>query len=445
MTTEVDTPVGGKIFPKESEVLPDGIRVQIKSVSGDWESGVIGTKDNAFFTNVALREKKVNMFKLALFDKSGNKIPVDPDSFTITQGMSIAEPPLIRSIGVELEDGSFSKHLNKGASLPARITIKYLTTHTVRPGENEDILKIHVWEGESEIANRNRLIGTLKITGDKIKRTLPENSEIEITISVDQSRTVSAEAFCPLLDQKFTGIIMDKISPKIKPEDIAQDLEGEEERLENLKQEIQHTGDKSVEQRLSEGRVDEGIDEIKGDIEAARGGDPDAVEKADRELKELRQKLDSVEYLSHWPVTLKECNEVIDDCEDIVGKHGNDDDKDQLTGLKNEAEKAINNKDVKRLKKVTEEIINIRWAVLFREPSFWIAAFQEIKSGPSRFTNQRRAEELIEEGSGALQRQDLDSLKTIMVELWSLMLMPTEEQEEISKRVSDAGIRKYDS
>jgi len=441
MTTETDAAVGGRIFPaKDNEGLPDGMRVQINSVSGHWDSGMIETKENAFFTNVTLQAKTVNAFKIALFDKSGKAIQVEPDSFTITQGISVAEPPLIRSIGVELDDGSFSKHLKKGEALPARMPITYYTTRTVRPGENKDVLNIHVREGESDIANRNVHLGILKIQGEDIKKTLPENSELEIIISVDKSRAIAAEAFSVLLDQKFTGIIVDKLSPKIKPEHIAKDLEGEEERVRKLKQEIRRTSNKSVEQKLTEAKVNDAIGEIRGDIQAAYGGDPDAIGKAEHRLKDLKQNLDSVEYLSQWPITLKEYNEVINDCKDIVTKHGNNDDKDQLETLKSEAEKAINGKDTKRLKKIVEEIIHIRWAVLFRQPGFWIAAFQEIKRSPGRFTNQRRAEELIDEGSIALQRQDLDSLKSIMLELWSLM--PLEEQEKVGEKVSDAGIRK---
>lgn len=442
MTTEIDAAVGGKIFPsKEDETLPKGVRVQIISASGDWDSGLIETKDNAFFTNVTLREKKLNTFKLSLFDKFGNKIPIEPDSFTITQGISVAEPPLIRSIGVELEDGSFSKHLSKGISLPARSErIVYRTTKTVNPGEDENVINIHVWEGESNIADRNRHLATLKITGSEIKRTFPENSEIEIIVNVDQSRIVTAEAFSPLLDQKFSKILVDIISPKLEPEHIAKDLEGEEDRLKKIKHEVYLVNDKNIEQEFSDGEANEEIDEIRNDIQAAKGGDPDAVEKADRCLKGLKQRLDSIEYLLNWPITLKQYKEIISNCKDIVDKYGNDEDKDQLETLEKEAKKAIDNKDLKRLKTITEEILGIRWAVLFRQPGFWVSVFQEIKNDPGRFTNQRRAKELIEEGSIALQRQDLDSLKSIMLELWSLM--PSEEQEKVGDRVSDAGIRK---
>jgi len=442
MTTEIDPVVGGRFFAsKDENKLPEGMRVQINRASGDWESGMLEIKDNAFFTNVNLRENKVNNFTLALFDKKGNKVPVEPDSFTITQGISVAEPPLIRSIGVELENGAFSKHLNKSEPLPARSKpFTYHTTRTVRPGETEDVLKIHLWEGESDIADRNRHLGTLQIKGADVTRTLPENSEVEIIISVDQSRTVTAEAFIPLLDKKIGGIVTQKISPKLEPDHIKADLCGEEKRLNKIRQEIAQAKDKTIEHKLTEADVIKGIEEIRTDVRAAEGGDADAVEKADRNLKDLKQKLDSIENMAKWPVALKEYNEIISDCDEIVASYGNNDDKDQIASLKKEAEKAIESKDLSRITKLTEEIMSIRWAVLFRQPGFWVSAFQEVKKDPGSFTNKERAEELIDEGSAALQRQDLDSLKSIMFELWSLM--PRDEQEKISDRVSDAGIRK---
>lgn len=442
MTTETDLMVGGKFYPAEnSKSIPDNVKVQISRTSGDWESGLIEVKDNAFVTNVNLLEGKANSFTLSLMDESGNKIPVDPDSFTINQGISVAQPPLIRSIGVELEDGTFRKHIEKGTALPnPRIPITYHTTKTVRPGQDEDCLKIHVWEGEYETAKYNRYLGTMLITGKDVSRTLPEDSEIEIIIVVDQSRAVSIEAFIPYLDKKFSDIRKNLRSPKPQPEHLRDDLKGEEERLKEIKQKIRQADDKSIERKLTEIQLSSSIEELKMDLKAAEGGDPDAIEKADRGLKEIKHNLDEIEHLTEWPVAIREFNAISADCEQVVTSHGTDEDKDQLSSLRKEADKAISNKDINRLRTLSQEIINVRLAVLFRQPGFWIAAFQEIKKNPSRFTNQERAEELIEEGSIALQRQDiLDSLKSVVWELWSLM--PPEDEERNKEIASDAGIR----
>lgn len=444
MTIEMDTAVGGKIQPSnEAGILPDNMKVQISSINGDWQSGMIEVKNNAFFTKVTLREKRVNTFQIALLDNNGNKIVVDPDTFSINQGISVAEPPLIRSIGVELRDDSFSKHVLKGSSLPARSKpTTYRTARSVRPGEKEDVLNIHIREGESDIASRNRHLGTLKITGDMIKRPIPQDSEVEIIINVDKSRMVTAEAFIPLMqDQKFKEVIQNKISPKLEPDDILLNLEEEEVRLEKLKKDIGSTDDQSLDEKLLEAKIEERVNEIKKEVKAAKGGDPDAIEKADRRVKELKEVLDPIEYLTHWPSTLSRFNGIFSDCKEIVDSYGDVDDKDHLASLKKEADQAILSKDSKRLGKITDEMVALRWAVLFKQPGFWISAFQEIKKKPPvGFTNQTRADELMEEGSMALQRQDMDALKSIMFELWSLI--PQEEQEIISERVSDSGIKK---
>lgn len=303
-------------------------------------------------------------------------------------------------------------------------------------------MNIHIREGESDIASRNRHLGTLKITGDMIRRPIPADSEVEIIINVDKSRIVTAEAFIPLMqDQKFKEVIQNKISPKVEPEDILVDLEEEEARLKRLKNEVRNADDNSINEKFQEAKVDDRVKEIKNEIKAAQGGDPDAAEKADRRIKELKESLDPIEYLIRWPSALNKFNEIYNDCNEVVEEYGDADDKDQLASLKKEADQIVAVKDSKRLEKLGQAILSLRWAVLFKQPGFWVATFQEIKKNPpAHFINRTRAEELIEEGSLALQRQDTDSLKSIMFELWSLV--PQEEQETISERVSDSGIKK---
>lgn len=441
MTTETETLVGGKIEPKSGEPLSDGVAVQVSRTGGEWQSGKVQIKDNAFFTNVSLSGRKVNTFQLLLLDKSGNKIECEPESFSITQGISIAEPPLIRSIGVDLEDGSFDKILDKGTSLPARSKPKiYHTTRGVKPGEMENILNIHVMEGESDISKRNRHLGTLKITGKDVRRPVLEDSKIEIVISADQSRDVTAVAYIECLDQTFKEIIKNKISPKPEPDQLARDLIKEEERLKEVKQNLQHTGDTSLVQKVHDAKAEDKIEEIKNDLQAAKGGDPDAVEKVDRRLKDLQILIDPLEHLAEWPAQLGKFNAIFHDCQSTINTYGNTDDKDLLVTLKNEVDQAIVDKDTKKLERLSQEVIQLYWNVLFKQAGFWISVFQDIRNKPSNFTDKAKSQELIKEGSMALQRQDLDSLETIVRQLWDLM--PKEKQEEVGKKVSDSGLRK---
>src|SRR3989338_2025347 len=130
MSTDIESWVGGKVqLAVLKEMALRHLRVQISSLDGGWQSGLIEVKDQTFSTKITLRERKMNVFQISLQDDKGNKIPVEPDTFSINQGISVAEPPLIRSIGVEISDGSFDIHLTKGTPLPARSKpIKYHTT-----------------------------------------------------------------------------------------------------------------------------------------------------------------------------------------------------------------------------------------------------------------------------------------------------------------------------
>lgn len=57
-------------------------------------------KNGKFFTLVPLEPNCSTLFWIYLFDAQGNQVAVDPDSFTITHGLSIAGAPLPCSIGV---------------------------------------------------------------------------------------------------------------------------------------------------------------------------------------------------------------------------------------------------------------------------------------------------------------------------------------------------------
>jgi molecular chaperone DnaK len=441
MTTEKETLVGGKLEADLTGRTLEDLQIQISRLGGDWQSGKIEIKDGSFFSNVSLRERKLNTFQLALFDRSGNKILIEPESFSITQGISIAQPPLIKSIGVELSDGAFDKIVEKGTSLPCRSKIfTYHTVRAVRPGESGDALKIHVREGESSFASRNQHLGTLLITGKQVNRPILEGSTVEIIISVDQSRLVTAEAYIESIDQRIKDVLKDKTEPEINPDKLAEDLGREEKRFNELEGKIESIEDSGVSQKLADAGVEKKIQDIKADIQAAKGGDQDAIGKADSHLKDLQILLDPIEHLTQWPAVLDVFRQTSQACSEVVTSWGSADDKDVFGAMKKDGEQAVIDKDVKRLEKIAQEMTGLQMAVLFRQDGFWISLFQNIRNNPEKFTDKTRAHSLIGEGNMALQRQDLDSLRTIVQQLYALM--PQAEQELQAKLVSDSGIRK---
>ncbi len=124
-----------------------------------------------------------NTFAVELYDVSGRKQKVQPDTLTYTIGVGgDVEQPLINSMGVAFANNECDTPLEKGRGLPLKTTLDCRTTVLLKQGRAEDVCRIPVLEGENEKADRNRLNGALEIRGDMIRRDLPAGSEVEVTL-----------------------------------------------------------------------------------------------------------------------------------------------------------------------------------------------------------------------------------------------------------------------
>jgi molecular chaperone DnaK len=169
---------------------------------------------NAFMTTVHLEPKRSNGFSIACLDAQGRKVPVEPDTFSIAQGIMVSEPPLARSIVVAARDDDSVvglRLLDRGVSLPATGRQTFRTDTAVNPGEVVDALNIHVFEGEYEAVHLNRHVGFMQIRGNEISRYVPVNTPVEVTIKVDSSRKATVRAYIPLLDQTFEQVLTGQV------------------------------------------------------------------------------------------------------------------------------------------------------------------------------------------------------------------------------------------
>ena len=195
----------------------------------DGTAGSCSLTGNAFMASVSLNDRSVNEFRIKLFDKTGNALSVDPESFTITHGPMVEDAPLSRAISLGLSDNTTHVLIRKGATVPCQGRTRrgeIVTAHEVAKGEMKDVLNIPLLQGENERSDRNREIGTLRIAGKDISRTLPAGSDVEMVVDVDRDFKVKVNAFIPLLNQSFPIIFGDTIAPLPRVEDMQADLDG---------------------------------------------------------------------------------------------------------------------------------------------------------------------------------------------------------------------------
>ena len=200
---EVDPPIGGKVTARNRSDF-SGYTVQF--VREGWTSGKISLKpDGTFVTSLFAESGKRCEFEIRLQDDSGRHCSVDPDRAVYTVGLSIPEQPLTGTVGVALASGEFDPLIVKGTSLPARKMCPYRTTVELQPNVPDAAIRIPLLQGEERKAVRNVQIGTLIIPADKINRSVPVGSEVEITLEIASSQTYVVKAYIPHLDEDFEG------------------------------------------------------------------------------------------------------------------------------------------------------------------------------------------------------------------------------------------------
>jgi molecular chaperone DnaK len=261
-----------------------------------------------------------------------------------------------------------------------------------------------------------------------VRRDLPAGSEVEITLKIDESRTIILEAYFPLLDEEFTKQLeIEKMSADAS--EITATLRDEKRRLNELKDKAEEAGDESLIEELELLESDRDRDEAA----VAAKGDAGAAEKAQARVLELQNKLDAAEKKLEWPTMVAEARELQDDLKKLSEDHGTSDFQDKTEDWCEAVDSIIQKKQTERLSRKIEEGHSIYAQILFSLPGFWVANFQRMERDRGTFSDTDAAERLFERGREYLQKNNIEGLTDVVRKLWSLM--PREEAERAQRGI----------
>jgi molecular chaperone DnaK len=247
------------------------------NTKGQWRSGKVSLRpDGVFLTNLHAEKGERHTFVIELYDASGRKQKITPDTLTYTITTPPPEQPLINSMGIALANNECDKPLEKGHGLPLKATLDCRTTGPLKQGRAEDVCRIPVVEGENEKADRNRLNGVLEIRGDMIRRDLPAGSEVEVTLKMDATRILTVAAYVPLLDEEFEAKIqMGRQQPS--PDELKKEYEAEMKRFRDVKRNASSAAAGQTAERLIEQVESSPLAQEVKELLAAAKADPTAA------------------------------------------------------------------------------------------------------------------------------------------------------------------------
>lgn len=421
--------VAGNILVPEGEAV-DNWTVELVETKSQWRSGAIQIGGNGvFMTNLRAERGRSNEFLIELKNQYGMKLPTQPERLEYTLGATISSQPLIRSIGVALANNKVCVFLKKGSALPIRHREIFQTTQDVKKGETAAFLNIPVVEGENwDRADRNHLIGNLIVTGQKIRRDVCAGSEVEVTILIDESRQAHALAYLPILDEEYEQVLkLEKIVANWNV--LEKEVQNEKERYAFLRQKARETAHPPAMELLYSIEQEQILTELDRALTAARI-DPDAADKCQNHLIELKKRLDDMEGLLGWPLLAGDTYQLLQQVQTLLQDRKFADHRPTFLVIREEIETLLEKRNQHALKQQVSKLKEFYFQIVSQEPDYWRDYFQYLADQQTKMDDPPAAERLLSQGYRALESDDFPLLESVVRRLATLL--PREQQIDIN-------------
>ena len=436
LTSDTEATISG-VF-EDLEDSSDDYYVQIQSDSGAYSGERLRLKNGKFFDSIVLEEGRPNLFWIYLFDTQGNSLPVSPESFTITHGLSVTGAPLPHAVGVVISEDQIGQRntaprnvrdilFEKGAPLPLTTSKTYKTAWLLKKGDQDTKLPIIIDEGESDNPENNTYVCQLLLRGDELPHDLPLGTEVRLDIQISESRTLQLNVYIPLIDKT----LMQSRTLAAEEIDVASlevTLSAQRERAATLR-DICSSDERE--------QLDYMIESATKSVTNAHL-DEDEKRKAGSELRGLKEHLDQLDKEKEWPQLKQEFRSGVSSVRQLISEFGDSQEanihNEQINGYEHEGNAAIERDDKEALIHTNEQIKELGARVLFSNPAAWVYQFRKITEGNPTFINEKEARYYIDKGNRAIDVGDVDELKRCVHNL--VLLLPPEKQADVQNELS---------
>jgi len=423
VTADLEPFVVGRFLPSADQALPERLRLE-REDGGFASAEVAPSAEGSFVLQVKLERRRQNRFRLLAFD-DGGPVALATNHFTIVQGVSVADPPLSRSVGIARADDTTQVYFPRGTPLPARRTFIHHTVVAVAARSGEDALQIPVVEGESRRAHRNRLIGVLELRG--CQRDLPAGSRVEVTLHLDRSGQLHTRADVPALGQTFEDLVH-VLVPSASVETAGRELGAARRRADELQRRTFQAGQAAAAQAMAE--VSGWLAQAEQTLVAARAGDLDAGQKLQRLLLDAQAALDEGEAILAWPDLESETHRWAMYYTPLVARWGTSSEQQLFEQALQAAMAAKQRRDAGELERQLEALRSIGKASYCRDPQSLSHELEWVAAHLTQAMDVARATALCDQARAAQAAGNRPALVATVAQLWELYPSSPERREQ---------------
>lgn len=419
VTPIIEPPIGGVVTSGE-EIDMKGFTIEFVNTTARpaWKSGKCDLdEDGSFNTFLWLEQGKINKFEIELLSQQGTKQKVNPDMIEIRPDIVMDKTILMQSVGISMADNSVDLLFQKGLELPASKPTTHRTVKELKKDQTDGLIEIPIVEGENRKADRNKFIGHLRIKSKEITRDLPVNSEVNIKLSIDEDRIITAEAYIPILDITIKEVLT--FSKKTDLDELKREVDEEIERYNKIHTKARYTNEPKINEAIERIEKENMIDEVKSALNSAKT-DRDAADKCENRLLDLRVAIDRIEELLEWPTLIEEAEKKIKMLNDVMNQYGQNEDKENARMLEADARKAMKDKEPGLLDLKMREIDQLVAKVMYSKPETWVHTFQQISKALSPM-HDPQIDKLIQQGHLAIEQNNFNMLQHIVIKLYEFI------------------------
>ncbi|MGQ0572847.1 MAG: Hsp70 family protein [Pseudonocardia sp.] len=415
VTSSTAPVVAGRLHAA-SPVSWDGYGVVLANPAGrpPFRSGRIAvTPDGTFVSELIIAPEGVSTFEIELTDRSGTRQQLAPATFSISCGLEVGTV-LTHSLGIGQSDLAFASMLRKDQRLPARSKATFRTTALLRRDDPDGSIRIPLYEGERDRADRNRLVATLHIRPRDIRIDVPLGSDVEVTVEVDTSRRVSVVADVPLLREQFEAEIdLDGVAAP-SPEELDRGVADLDARLAGLRGSVRVSQAPTAEQLLADLDASGDVERLRSELVAARV-DAGAANAGGLALLGVHARLDEIERAVKLPELQRHLREGLDICRDLVSAFGDASDRRELAELETRAGQPLDDPDV--VQALIDRTVRLQIGLLRAGGQLEIVVFDGMRAERHKLSPRRKADELIKQGERAVAAGDRTALGAVNEQL----------------------------
>jgi len=416
----------------------DGLSYRITRQDGGFDSGLKKLTER-ISEDLPLVDGAFNFFSFVVYDSLNNIVETDIEPIGINSGFGISGQPIPEDICLEVDDYDnpgktrLKPIFYKNSILPLRSqAISFPLNKGLIKGNDDDFIYINVLEGSHlALPEANKGIGFMEIRGTQIKRDIAKGSDIEITISISESRDITISVYLNMADQEFKQTF----NPKERHTPVEFLKEQVEELSEKLDLEIEEATEKEdFETASALSKLKKELESVSDETEGLTSDDvTDKRYQLEDKKRKIAQEIDSATKNKRIQQVKAHYFETKDECEKMLDENGNDHERKTFNDIVAQESAFFATNSPLKIQEKSDELHSIISRIRWRTPEFLAGIFKWCRDNQTRMNDQAQAKSLVDAGVFAIESRNWERLAEINSGL--LNLLPRGAEKEATTRI----------